>query len=55
MLGKIYNFSCPLTQQQLDDIVDKYHLNTGDIEVVSISIQLDLNEALRQQISSIVD
>ena len=55
MLNKIYNFSSPLSQQQLDDIADKYHLTTGDIEFVSIPVQLDLNEALLPQISDIAD
>ena len=55
MLNKIYNFPHPLTQQQLDDIADKYHLNTGDIEAVTIKVQLDLNEPLKPQISDIID
>jgi hypothetical protein len=55
MLSKIYNFSHPLTQQQRDDICAAYHLTSGDIEIVNIKVQLDLNEDLRPQCSRIAD
>jgi len=55
MLDKIFNFSHPITQQQLDDISAAYQIPSADIEVVNIKVQIDFDEALRPQISNIVN
>lgn len=54
-MDKIFNFSHPLTQQQIEDIAAKYDIAPTDITIVNIRVQLDVNEALRPQISRLVD
>jgi hypothetical protein len=55
MLNKIYNFSHPLTQLQLDDIAAWFDIPSTDIEIVGVKVQLDLNKPLRSQCSDIAD
>lgn len=52
---KLYNFSHPLTQEQLDDIACCRDIASADINQYDIKVQLDLNAPLRAQISNIVD
>jgi hypothetical protein len=55
VLNKIYNFSHPLTQLQLDDISAAYNIPSADIEIVNVKVQLDRNEPLHNQCSDITD
>jgi fructose-1,6-bisphosphatase/sedoheptulose 1,7-bisphosphatase-like protein len=52
---KLYNFSHPLIQEQLDDIAAARDIASGDINQYDIKVQLDLNAPLRAQISDIAD
>ncbi len=55
MVNKIYHFSHPLSQTQWDGISAAYNIPSADIEMITIKVQLDLNEPLMPQVSDIAD
>jgi hypothetical protein len=51
---KIYNYSHPVTPEQLDELATMFSVEAKDIEITSISVQIDHSKQLAPQIKALL-
>lgn len=51
---RLYNYSHPLTQAQLDQLAIEWNIEAEDIEVTPISVQIEQSEPLLPQVEALL-